>query len=159
MKNIFFSIFTISISIIGFVILPMFIIDVDLKNHPAKDITPVAIEARKNLDRMKEYGTIERAEDVEKWWREINSQPKVIITDKELYQVAQENFLWFSWIPVFVMFYFFSKHKRNDFISFIGIAICAWLIEVITLYTLGTYVLAALAGVLLKMLVIRKAIE
>jgi hypothetical protein len=156
MRGILFSFFTITISIFGFIVLPIFMIGVDLSNYPYKDITPQAIEARKNLNKMKEDGTIESAANVEKWWGEINSQPKIKYTNNELYNIAQENFLWFTWVPVFALFYLFSKNKKIDLICFIGVSISAYIFGVLILSTLIAYIGAAVFGLVCKDLKERK---
>jgi hypothetical protein len=99
---------------------------------------------------MKESGVSESAENVEKWWAIINSQPKKIHTDAELYSIAQKNFLWFSWVPVFLSFFLISKYKKKDLMYFIGVALLAFTIEILILNTLLAYIVAALIGVLLS---------
>lgn len=111
---------------------------------------PEAVEARKKLDNMKETGVSASAVDVEKWWEIINSQPQKIHTEAELYAVAQRNFLWFSWMPVFLAFIYFSRNKKNDLIYFITTAVIAYGIGLLILNTLFTYIVSALLGALLS---------
>ncbi len=150
MKYFICSFLTLIVSIFGFIIVPMFIIGVDLRNIHYADITPQAIEARKNLNRMEKEGTIESAEDVEKWFRDINSQPRKKYTDKELYHIAQKNFLWFSWIPVFVIFCFISNNKIKYLIYFLGLSFLAYIFEFLVLSTFLSYISAALLGLFLS---------
>lgn len=70
---------------------------------------------------------------------------------REAYSIGQNNFLWFSWIPVFILFLILSKSK-NDLLYFVGIATLFSAIGVININTLASFVLAAIFGFVFKRL-------
>jgi len=157
MKYFISAILILMVSIFGFIVAPMFILGVDLTHIPVVDTAPQAIEARENIKKYREKkGVGVSVDDLEKWRSIIDSQPRKVYTDKELYHIAQSNFLWFSWLPVFILFCFISNSKIRYFVYFIGTTFLAFLLEYLVLSTLLTYIGAAFLGLFLNEICTRK---
>ncbi len=81
----------------------------------------------------------------------VNSQERVQYTFRDIYNMGLNNYLWISWIPVFILFLILAKSK-NDLLYFAGIVTFFSIVGVININTLAAFVLAAIFGVVFKRL-------
>jgi hypothetical protein len=145
MKSFIFSLLVFGISFIGFIVAPQLIFGVDMRHIPHVYQTKEGAWASEQLDKISESKQKATLEELRNLEQIIKSKEIVDRSLQELFFIGQNNYLWFSWMPVFLLFVLFSKVKK-DLIYFSGVVIFFFIIGWVSINTLMTYLLAGLFG-------------
>ncbi len=108
-----------------------------------------ADNARKELARLEQIGKPIPAKKIDDLYEIINSQKRIEYSVFETYEIAQKNFAYFSWIPVFVLFLVFAKTYK-ELMYFSGISIFSLFFGLISLLTATIYISSAIFGTIIK---------
>jgi hypothetical protein len=131
MKSFKLPLFIFAFSYIGFIVAPIFIFGV--KNTDVTNLhwTDEGAWASQQIEEIKKSKTTVSAEELDKLYDIVNSQERVQYTFRDVYNIGLNNYLWISWIPVFILFLIFAKSK-NDLLYFAGIATFFQLLGLLT---------------------------
>lgn len=151
MKSFILSLSIFAVSFFGFIVAPMFIFRIHLPENQQVNWTDERALASEQIEINKSKNNLSW-EELQKLYEKTSPQKKIQYSAREIYSIGQNNYLWFSWIPVFILFFLLSKTKK-ELLYFVGIAIFFFIIGVININTLVLYVLAALFGWLLKIMI------
>lgn len=153
MKSFFLSLSIFLFSFVGFIVGPMFIFGVHMPEEQKVNFSDERARAIEQIEINKSNPNLS-SEDLGKLYEKAYPQKEIQkeYSAREIYSTGQDNFLWFTWVPVFLLFLVLSKSK-NELLYFAGIAIFFFVIGVINIKTLASFVLAALFGWLLMTLI------
>ncbi len=151
MKSFVLSSLIFAISYFGFIVAPMFIVGVRYPLAQQVSLKDEQARAREQIEINKSMPGLTMEELQKLYDIAYPNRKKDPYSAREIYSIGQNNFLWFSWIPVLILFLILSKTK-NDLLYFSGIAIFFFVIGVININTLASFVLAAIFGFVFKRL-------